>query len=55
MKIIKEGKPEKEKTHSCYKCKTKFSYTKSDIEFDWRENDSYIRCPKCDAFISVKY
>lgn len=52
MKIIKKVKPvEKETKKTCYKCKTKFAYTKSDIKAD-RDGD-YVECPSCKAFIAV--
>lgn len=52
MKIIKLGKIEdKEKKETCYKCKTKFSYSRSDTQED-REG-KYVKCPLCDAFIAV--
>jgi DNA-directed RNA polymerase subunit RPC12/RpoP len=53
--IIKEGPKQFPKTKKCHRCGTKFTYEKSDIEFDSRENDSYVVCPStsCGAFISV--
>lgn len=55
MKIIKLGdtKPKKTKV-TCGKCKTKFSYTKDDIQPDSRDGN-YVICPntKCGAFISA--
>jgi hypothetical protein len=52
MKIIKEGKPEKPKKHTCKRCKTKFEYTKEDIILDWRDGD-FVMCPKCNSAINV--
>jgi len=52
MKIIKEIKPiEKEIKKTCYKCKTKFTYTQSDTESD--RDGKYVKCPSCNAFIAV--
>lgn len=54
MKIIKEGKIKpKETKKTCYKCRTKFSFTIDDIKPDWRDGD-YVICPKCGSFISTK-
>lgn len=54
MKIIKKGEiKEKEVKETCYKCKSKFIYTPSDVEMDNRDGD-YVKCPCCGAFISSK-
>lgn len=54
-KIIQEGPAQFPKKTKCHRCGTRFTYEKSDIEFDSRENDSYVTCPNnaCGAFISV--
>lgn len=52
MRIIKVGKNKpKEVEKKCYKCKTKFAYTSSDIQID--RDGSYVNCPNCNAFIST--
>lgn len=55
MKVIKEGQlPETQpKKETCYNCKTKFEYVKSDVQSDWRDGD-YVICPSCGKFISAK-
>ncbi len=55
MKIIERNEPEEKETKkTCYKCKSKFSYVPSDIQYDFRDGD-YVICPVCKAFISVGY
>jgi len=52
MRIIKLGNTEeKEIPKTCGYCYTEFTYTKSDIQPDWRDG-SYVICPVCKHFIA---
>ena len=54
MKIIKDGKNiiNAEVKKKCGYCTAVFTYTKSDIQPDWRDGD-YVICPCCKKFLST--
>ncbi len=52
MEILKEVKlVEKEFKKTCRSCKTKFSYTQSDNNYD--RDGNYVICPSCKSFIAI--
>lgn len=55
-KIIKPGpKPEEQiARHDCRNCGATVEFERTDISYspDWREQP-FVRCPSCEAFISV--
>lgn len=53
MKIVKRGVDPKDKEihQKCSKCKTEFTYTQSDVQYDFRDGD-YVICPVCGSFIA---
>lgn len=60
IKIIKKGRiPEEvERIKKCYKCKTIFSYQKSDREiYGFSADDWYygVKCPLCESIVTTYF
>lgn len=55
MRIIKEGcKPKIEVEETCERCGCVFRYTKGDLEYDQRNDESWVTCPCCGKAIVVE-
>lgn len=60
IKIIKNGR-EKTFRGKCFDCATEFSYQTEDVTevempgavLDWLKKQRYVKCPVCDAQVSV--